>query len=333
MRHNTTLQKIFLTLLLALHLSFPCMAQSPYIVAVDEYVPAPGQFINTLPAYDEGDDAFSMAEKCTEAIADNAGGMVCLGAWGGYITFHFDHPIINVADCRDLRILGNAYEGNSEPGIIMVSQDENNNGLPDDRWYEISGSADIDSIGRVWYDYEVDYSIGEAEEIVWTDNRGNTGTIQRNSFHTQPYFPQWLSVPLSFHGTRLPDNAYDKSGKGSYWIHETLRYGYADNVSNNDTEGCSIDLSWAVDPITREPVHLTHADFIRVYSGCLQCCGWIGETSTEICGATDLHPQATLDDAAIIQVYIDRQQTVCYDLLGRRIEQSYNHQNKLNIIH
>ena len=46
--------------------------------------------------------------RLREAIAENAGGMVCLGAWGGYITFHFDHPIINVADCRDLRIRARA---------------------------------------------------------------------------------------------------------------------------------------------------------------------------------------------------------------------------------
>lgn len=311
-------QKHSLALLLAMPLSLSCMAQSPYIEAVNEYVPAPGQFINTLPVYEEGDDATTMAEKCTEAIAGNAGGMVCLGAWGGYITFHFDHPIINVTGCRDLLILGNAYEGNSEPGIVMVSRDENGNGLPDDPWYEISGSADTDSIGSVWYDYDVEYSMGEDEEIRWNDNQGNAGVIERNAFHEQPYFPQWLSSPLSFHGTRLPDNAYDKSGTGSYWTHDSLRFGYADNVSNNDTERCSIDLDWAVEPITRDPVHLTHADFIRIYSGCLQNCGWVGETSTEICGAIDLHPDATLADAAVRAIKADDSPRQYYDLWGRR---------------
>lgn len=306
----------FILLLTALLPIASSRAQSPYIEAVDQYVPAPGQFINTLPVCEEGDDELSMATRCTEAIAHNAQGMVCLGSWGGYITFHFDHPLINVAGSRDLLLLGNAYEANSEPGIVMVSQDTNANGLPDDTWFEISGSADTDSIGKVTYGYEVTYSVADGE-IVWTDNQGDSGVITRNAFHEQPYFPMWLQSPLTFSGTRLPDNAYDKSGTGSYWIHESLRYGYADNVSNNDRERCSIDLSWAVDPISRTPVHLTHADFIRVYSGCMQQCGWLGETSTELCGATDLHPDACPGDASLATIATDRNPPVYYDLWGR----------------
>ena len=56
---------------------------SPYLLAVDEYVPAPGQFVNDLPVWEPGDDAARMAAKCTEAIAgDYAGldhGMITLG--------------------------------------------------------------------------------------------------------------------------------------------------------------------------------------------------------------------------------------------------------------
>jgi hypothetical protein len=67
-----------------------------------------------------------------------------------------------------------------------------------------------------------------------------------------------------------------------------LRYGYVDNLPNTDRNGCSFDIGWAVDS-QRQPVNLSHVDFIRVYSGQLQQCGWIGETSTEITGAEDLH--------------------------------------------
>ena len=112
---------IFIILLLA-PLSLIATAQnSPFIAAVDEYVPAPGQFINTMPAYEEGDDAETMARKCTEYLANDASRTVCLGAWGGYITFHFDHPVVNVAGEMDLYIKGNAHTGNSEAGIVMVS--------------------------------------------------------------------------------------------------------------------------------------------------------------------------------------------------------------------
>ena len=108
------------------------VAQSKYIQAVDEYVPAPGQFTNTMPKADESDTPATMAQKCTEHLANNNRQMISLGAYGGYVTFHFDHPIVNVPSQMDLLIEGNALAGGSEAGIVMVSQDINANGLPDD---------------------------------------------------------------------------------------------------------------------------------------------------------------------------------------------------------
>ena len=102
------MKRLLLIVFAALALS--SLAQNnPYILAVDEYVPAPGQFINTMPEYVEGDNAASMAQKCTEYLANDAGKTVCLGAWGGYITFHFDHPVVNVEGVMDLYIKGNAH--------------------------------------------------------------------------------------------------------------------------------------------------------------------------------------------------------------------------------
>ena len=37
---------------------------------------------------------------------------------------------------------------------------------------------------------------------------------------------------------------------------------------------------------------LRQVDFIKVYTGVCQSCGRIGETSTEVAGARDLHPDA-----------------------------------------
>ncbi len=289
---------------------------SPYIAAVDEYVPAPGQFINTMPAYEEGDNAETMARKCTECLANDASRTVCLGAWGGYITFHFDHPLVNVAGEMDLYIKGNAHTGNSEAGIVMVSQDTNANGLPDDTWYELSGSADTDGF-VVRYDYELDYwKLGDSLDVAWSNNLGNSGFINRNPFHQQEYFPAWLESPLTFAGTLLPDNATDTSGNGSYWVLEPFRYGYADNLPNADTLGCSFDIGWAVELITRENVPLRFVDFVRVYTALHQDCGWIGETSTEISGAEDLHPDAALS-LETIALHRD-EATTCFDLYGHR---------------
>lgn len=314
-------------------------AQSPYIAAVDEYVPAPGQFINTLPEWQEGDTAAEMVGRCTEALANNAQGMVCLGSWGGYITFHFDHPVVNLLGERDIYVQGNCQDtlSNSEPGIIMVSQDLNGNHLPDDVWYEISGSADVDSLGLVLYDYVVTYvnpnttvsasttTAQEASEatdllpVTWSDNLGNEGIIERNAFHNQEYFPLWIDSPLTLHGTRLPDNGWNLgSDKRQYWVHTPLRYGYADNLANQDTLSCAFDISWAVDPVSREPARLQYVDFVRIYSGCLQICGWLGETSTEISGAKDLHPLAAVSDNALSTIHTSSETSAAYDLWGRR---------------
>ena len=291
-----------------------------YIKAVDEYVPAPGQFVNDIPTYEEGDTPESMAGKCTESIAQDASHLVTLGGFGGYITFHFDHSIANIPGEYDLYIKGNTYKentnkyegGNSEPGIVMVSKDVNGNGLPDDEWYELVGSADADSIGKVVYNYEITYTRNDMGNIPWTDNVGGDGFVMRNEFHEQEYFPQWLEGPLTFKGTRLPDNGVNTAKeKPEYWVLFFYRYGYVDNKPNSDSLACSFDFDWAVDK-NRQPVDIDFVDFVRVYTAVNQNCGWIGESSTEVAGAEDLHLEASLKAimTGIRQVTDERSDTV-----------------------
>lgn len=274
---------------------------SKYILAVDEFVPAPGQFINTMPQYEEGDTPETMARKCTEYLANDQRSLVSLGAFGGYITFHFDHSIANIEGQRDFFIMANAMQsfahpnmpgGGSEPGIVMVSKDVNQNGLPDDPWYELSGSADEDS-SNVVYNYEITYTRHDMQPVPWTDNQGRSGVVERNSFHKQEYYPLWLPAQLTFKGTLLPPNAVELSGKGQDWFQSFLRDGYADNKPNSDREANSFDISRAVDA-SRQPVRLDFIDFVRVYSAMNQMCGWLGESSTEVMGAEDLHLEASL---------------------------------------
>ena len=300
---------------------------SPYLLAVDEYVPAPGQFVNHTPVWEQGDDAAKMAAKCTEAIAGDYAGldhnMITLGGYGGYVTFHFDHSIANISGQRDFYIRGNAFNGNSEPGIIMVSKDENHNGRPDDPWYEISGSADVDSVGKVDYAYSVTYRKNPMGDIPWTDNRGETGAVKRNEFHTQEYYPEWLDDNLTFSGTRLPRNAWYIQGM---WRMMFLRYGYADNLPNSDEEGCSIDISWAVDE-NRQPKDLDFIDFVRIYNGTNQWVPQIGEISTEVAGAHDLHLEASLDAirtaTGIVSPVQSVQESALYNLQGQRVSRGY----------
>ena len=260
---------------------------SKYIQAVDEYRPAPGQHVNDVPEYEDGDTEEDMIRKCDERVAGLGpidSHVVALGGWGGYITFHFDHSIANLPGQRDFAVWGNAYQENqhlvfggmNEAGIVMVSKDVNGNGKPDDPWYEISGSCDTDSAGKVLYNYEVTYQRNPMGDIPWTDNRGNSGTIDRNHFHTQEYYPQWLPDNLTFKGTRLPDNIWNyseyvsKTYSSYYYVLIGFRYGYADNLPNwtnladvnsYNYEGCGIDIGWAVDE-NRQPVHLDFIDFV-----------------------------------------------------------------------
>ena len=115
------MKKVYLSVALV-SLSIVSFAQTknPYIQAVDEFVPAPGQFTNSLPEMTATDTPESAAKKCTDLIANNKKGMISLGPFGGYITFHFDHPIINVENANDFKVIGNASKTNNEPGIAMA---------------------------------------------------------------------------------------------------------------------------------------------------------------------------------------------------------------------
>ncbi len=249
---------------------------SPYMKHVYEYLPGMGQFVNVLPKYEEGDDAASMCRKCEQAIADNAGGTVSLGGWGGFITFGFDHAVEN-KDGRDIQILGNAYlmsgneaYGSSEPGIVLVSQDENQNGLPDDTWYELKGC--------LYDDPATDHSYAKTYT--------RAGDTLQNPFHLQPYYPQWIAEDeYTLIGAKLPSQTENISGQ---IVQRILEYGYVDNKPNHDIDGTSLDISWAVDE-KGNAVNLPSIDFVRVYTAIDEINDPTGEISTEIQGAIDLH--------------------------------------------
>jgi hypothetical protein len=294
-------------------------AQSPYIYKVYDYQPAPGQFVNKLPNYEPGDNAREMALKAEESIEGEEKTLVSLGGFGGYIIFGFDHEIINVEGENDFKILANAFYANAnpnpeapseggscEPGIVMVSYDANNNGRPDDEWYELVGSEYYKP--ETIHNYRITYYkpnpgkaptpdlgypyLNDTTYIKWVDNQGKQGCISRNVYHDQSYWPEWIeNDSLEFEGTKLADNYIDESGVGSYYVQYAYAWGYADNHPNEDNRS-DFNIEWAVDK-NGNSVHLPGIHFIKVYTGVNQYCGWLGETSTEIIGAKDLHPTAT----------------------------------------
>ena len=255
--------------------------------------------------------------------------IVSLGGYGGYIIVGFDHPVVNM-HTWDFEIEGNyitsnvdSRGGSSEPGILMVGVDADGNGVPSDgdRWYELAGSEYYHSTTQ--HDYTITYYrpdegkqrtpsqvnryLNDTTYIRWTSNDVNpdstSGYMSRNTFHHQPYWPLWLQdqETLTFSGTKLRCNAIDISDDPAvyYFVQYPFEWGYVDNLPNfraddpDAPHNPGFKIDWAVDE-NGNHVNLTHIDFIKIYSGVNQYCGWLGESSTEVGGGIDFHPDAVM---------------------------------------
>ena len=305
-------------------LALAAQAQSPYISKVFEYLPAPGQFVNEMPEWEEGDDAEAMRQKAEDCIANHQQTVITLGSWGGYVVFGFDHMVKNKRGKYDFKLLGNSFYalsnpkdttaigGSAEPGVVMVSYDANGNGVPDDTWYELAGSEHHSE--STTHRYSCTYYrpaanhvptpgpsayLTDTTYIRWKASDGRTGHVYKLSFHKQNYFPNWIATDsLTFSGTRLRDNAIETNGE---YILYCFNWGYADDQPNTatfDTDDDTVPIhlrhvsefkiDWAVDA-NGHAVTLPGIHFVKVYTGVQQFNGWLGEASTEIMDAWDLH--------------------------------------------
>ena len=260
---------------------------------VYEYTPAPGQFINELKT--GGFDGTQINPESAVEYAKNRlenENWVSLGGFGGYIVVGFDHSISNTRS-YDFSVIGNAFDGSSEPGVVWVMQDENGNGFPDDTWYELAGSEH--GKFETYRDYAVTYyrPTGTGMPVQWTDNYGNSGEVDYLAqFHDQEYYyPLWIGTDsYTLTGTRLEARNYDQSGNGTYWVNPHYDWGYVDNFSPSDFNSSDkanfFKISNAID-FEGNPVNLSHIDFVKVQCAVNAKSGWLGELSTEVCGFYD----------------------------------------------
>lgn len=264
-------------------------------VTVLDYSPAPGQFINEIPEYENGDTRETMNKKATESLCN--GDMISLGAWGGYIIIKLPESLPNISTKTDFRVIGNAIYandasnairiGSSEPGIVMVMRDDNGNGLPDDIWYELCGNQ----TNNTFTNYQVTYyfpskNATDTQYIAWEASNGDAGYLNRTIEHQQNYFPMWLADTdqLSFTGRRLHDNGSFNTTTNKF---DLVCYdGYADSHPNNVDASC-LDIDNAIDA-SGNHVSLTSIDFIKIYTGVLQSNGPLGECSTEVAAIEQL---------------------------------------------
>ncbi len=342
------MQQIFCALFLLP--AFILSAQDQNTVNLIEYQPAPGQFIN-LPG--------SGTPEAAARVAEQTGGLVSLGAFGGYVIFRFSKPVENDPMNPygvDFSISGNPLTDGtgkvrwSEPGIVSVMKDQNGNGLPDDIWYELAGSEHFFS--RTSRGVSITYTdpvSAVATDVPWSCEDGSTGMIRANSFSTQPYFPMaaifgnYAGNLLVLEGTRLRPPLY--MNDGGEMVCRNRVFGYADNnragdmsstLPDNpytaDTEGYggdAFDISWAIDR-DGNYMDLDRIDFIRVSTAVLEDGRWLGELSTEIRYIRDEAAQPAVSEAdplvvvgdypGLLTVGISLQPEACFFLDGRKVD-------------
>jgi hypothetical protein len=297
------MKKVFTVIMLLIVSATSLKGQ--FIAQVLEYVPAPGQLINT---------AVWGSPSSAQSIVGGVDGHLSLGSYGGYVVFKFDQPVVNHPDNPygvDFTIFGNAYQDWSEPAIVWVMKDENQNGLPDDTWYELAGSDyHFSTIKKNYKITWINPAEPVAADVYWFDNLGAYGNLYANTFYTQPYYPLSDSFPAvnpvlyQLNGTSIFP-ALDSTNPAIMKSYHR-DFGYADNRQRgaapytlpgnpytSETEnagGDAFDLHWAVDSLGNY-VDLDTAHFVKVQNAVLANAGILGEVSTEIAGAALALPQ------------------------------------------
>ena len=248
------------------------------IEKVWDFTPAPGQFVGVYPSYIAGQNKEAMRAVAESKLEGTKGGTVSLGSYGGSVTFSFHSAVNNLAGA-DFKVFGNAFYNSAEPGIVEVSEDVNGNGLPDDAWYELAGSEYAKS--STLHGYRITYfrPNGLKDSVLCKDNRGAISYIRGA-------YPAWEGDSIVCGGSLVAPSAYQSDAQ--YWVLANLAWGYADNQPNS-SDLVGMDLDWAVDS-AGDAVHLSKIHFVRVYTGVNQRLGWLGELSTEVTGAENLHP-------------------------------------------
>ncbi len=262
--------------------------QSAYITSVFDYQYAPGQHATMISPNNKGSNFVGEPWGYAKPFTS-------LGGWGGYLIAGFDHAVNNT-NGPDIAIFTQPSVA-SEPGVVYVMADGNNDGIPNDgAWFEIKGSEY--NHPETIHNYEVTYyKPGASGYVTWKDNQGKAGTLVPE-FGTDSWW--WNgngeNISVTFKGLKLP-NAYVNNSKdpdAALWMPRTglFRFGYAECYGNLDynapLKANFLDISSAVDG-SGNPANLSKIHFIKIQSGVFQIAGWLNEISTEISGAADLH--------------------------------------------
>ncbi|MDR2848689.1 MAG: hypothetical protein LBV39_06240 [Bacteroidales bacterium] len=250
-----------------------------------EYIPAPGQFIN----YPTGTTP-EQGVQDLQAWLDDGSTYFHAGAYGGYFIAGFDHSVRNVEGKADLQIRGNPIPSWCEPGVVWVMQDDNGNGLPDDTWYELRGSETGKSETKQRYAVTYFKPANANADVLWADNRGQTGSIDRLIYHQQPYYyPMFVEGDqYTLTGTGL---ASATSLNGTTEVSPCFSWGYVDNISSGNPDRADGALFWIEDAVQADgtAANLQYIDFVKVQTAATGKAVASGDVSTEAYPPVDLN--------------------------------------------
>jgi hypothetical protein len=262
--------------------------QSAYIAKIYDYQYGPGQHASLISPNEKGNDFIGepwIKEKS----------FTSLGGWGGYIIAGFDHAVNNT-NGPDIALYSQPSIS-SEPGVVYVMADTNNDGLPNDGpWFELKGSEYNNT--ETIHNYQVTYyKPGSSGYVTWKDNFGKSGSLIPGYASDKWWWSGYGDkTSVTFSGEKLPD-AYVNISKDPTVELWNIRIGYfqsgyAECYSNTDfnakLKANLLDISNAVDAAGL-PVNLNRINFIKVQSSVFQIAGWLNEVSTEVSGASDIH--------------------------------------------
>jgi hypothetical protein len=255
--------------------------QEIFLSDVFSYTYAPGQHassaLNTDIRFIKGNPALH-------------NGWLFLGGFGGNVVAGFPVNVTN-HEGEDFEVFALKGAG-PEPAIVYVMQDKNNNGQPDDQWYELKGNQ-FENTDR---DYQLTYykPASANGNISWKDNKGGKGELIPGFGASNSSSWWWTEThgdSIVFSGSKLPD-AYEKKLVGDVEIWQVpnnkFLWGYAENQYGTDYDSETginkLDISNAVDD-NGNAVSLPHIRFIKIQSAVFQQAGMINEVSSEIRGA------------------------------------------------
>lgn len=270
---------------LALALLAPSAHAQGFATRVVDYSPAPGQFVSD-PAFNDPGRALG-APVGGGLLAADLSSLVTLGGFGGSVTLAFDGLVEDDPGNPlglDFIVFGSSFYVTGDPerrwaeaGLVEISHDVNANGLADDAWYVVPGSA---------LAHPIVLPLPAAFDGPVLENDPASGSGIESHWGYADLSPTLLL------GDTDADNVIDDPAAHAgefYTVPDDPRTVGVDAGSGG---GDAFDIAWAIDPATGSPAGLPGFHFIRITTGVDRVNGIFGEVSTEIDAVADVRASA-----------------------------------------